>query len=133
MMSWSKTAVILAGGLAVAGVAAGDKSLEGKWGGDRLRLVVDVAGATVETDCATGRIAGPITLSDDGSFLATGTFEEHRGGAQRADSPASSPNARYRGQVEGDVLTLSILPAGASTAQTFKIRKGAAVKLVRCL
>jgi hypothetical protein len=132
-MGWLKLSMAVMGGLAMVVASADPGVLEGKWGGDRLRLVVDTAGATVETDCATGRIAGPIKLSAGGGFQAMGTFEQHQGGPQRADAPASSPSARYSGQVEGDVMTLSITPAGATTAQTFRVRKGAAVKLVRCL
>lgn len=132
-MTWSKMGVTLLGGLAMVGAFADPGVLEGKWGGDRLRLVVDSAGATVETDCASGRIAGPIKLSAGGDFEAVGTFEQHAGGPQRADAPAAPPNARFRGHVDGGVITLSITPEGAATAQTFTVRKGAAVKLVRCL
>lgn len=132
-MTWFKMGMAVLGGLVMAGASADPGVLEGKWGGDRLRLVVDKAGATVETDCANGQIAGPIKLSAAGAFEAAGTFEQHQGGPQRADAPASSPGARYSGQVEGDLMTLSITPAGATTAQTFRVRKGAAVKLVRCL
>ena len=127
-----KAGLVLAGCLAMAVWAAGS-SLEGLWGGDRLRLVVDAGGAGIETDCASGRIAGPITLTPSGTFAASGTFDQHQGGPQRADVQPPPSSARYSGEVKGDLMTLSILPAGASAAQTFHLRKGAPVKLVRCL
>ncbi len=117
--------------MAIAATAAG--SLEGVWGGDRMRLVVDADGATLEADCADGRIAGPIVLTGDGTFVATGRFVRHKGGPEVVDAVPASDAARFGGQVKGDTLRLSILPAGASAPQTFNLRKGAAIKLVRCL
>jgi len=117
----------------MAASVADTGSLEGKWGGDRLRLVVDAGGASFTTDCASGRVAGPIKLSPTGTFAATGTFDQHQGGPQPADTQARQPPARFSGQIKGDEMTLSILTEGATTAQTFSLRKGATVKLVRCL
>jgi hypothetical protein len=111
-----------------------DGAIEGTWGGDRLRLVVDAKGAgRVELDCASGAIAGPLMLNEKGAFAAAGTFEQYRAGPQRADEAAAAKNARYEGTVEGETMTLSIWPEGAAKPQIFKLRKGAAVKLVRCL
>lgn len=124
-------AVLTGWAIAVAATAAG--SLDGLWGGDRLRLVVDADGATLESDCADGRIAGPIVLTGDGSFVATGRFVRHKGGPEVVVAVPASDAARFAGQVKGDMLMLSILPAGASAPQTFNLRKGAAIKLVRCL
>ena len=108
--------------------------IEGTWGGDRLRLVVDAKGAgRVELDCAGGAITGPLVLSEKGTFVAAGTFEQYRSGPQRADEAAAVAKARYEGNVDGGTMTLSILPEGAAKPQVFKLRKGAAVKLVRCL
>lgn len=107
--------------------------LDGTWGGDRLRLVVDAEGAKLEADCASGRIAGPITLSRSGTFELTGVYEQYQAGPQRADTQARTTSARYSGEVKGDVMTLTILPAGTSTPTSYQLRKGAAVKLVRCM
>lgn len=122
----------MAGQIASAGSFTG--SLEGQWGGDRLRLVIDSSNnGRIEMDCASGIIGGPINLTADGKFVASGTFEQYRGGPQRADEAAAPANARYTGEVKQDAMKLSILPLGASAAQVFNLRKGAAVKLVRCL
>lgn len=107
--------------------------LEGRWSGDRLQLVIESNKGSVVTDCASGTINSPLKLTSDGKFVAFGTFEPHRSGPQRADEPAASANASYSGEVKQDSMTLSILVAGTTSAQVFNLRKGAAVKLVRCL
>lgn len=132
MNRWSQ-AWIAVGGVTMNLAAAAGPALEGAWGGDRLRLVVDAQGATVQADCADGRIAGPIVLSQGGSFVASGTYAEHKGGPQVADEASGPAQARFSGELRGDTLTLSILPAGAKVAQTFRLQRGATVKLVRCL
>ena len=98
-----------------------------------MRLEVDAGGASVAMDCASGRITGPIELTPSGAFAVVGTFEEHQGGPQPADTPPRLQDARFSGQIRGDQMTFSILPAGAAKPQTFNLRKGATVKLVRCL
>ena len=138
-MTWLKMGLgfALFGGLtmAVHTQSAGSVigPLEGQWGGDRLQLVIESNSGRVETDCASGTIDGPIKLSADGRFVASGTFEQYRAGPQRADEAAAPANARYSGEVKQEAMKLSILPVGASAAQVFNLRKGAAVKLVRCL
>ena len=108
-------------------------ALEGRWGGERLQLVLDASGGRIEMDCASGTIAGAIKPGANGAFTAAGTFEQHGPGPQRADGTAAAAKARYSGEVKDGAMTLSILPDGAGAPQTFQLRKGAAVKLVKCL
>ena len=84
-------------------------------------------------DCASGSIAGPIKLGADGSFTAEGSFLPHQAGAQRANEGVAPLSARYTGEVRNDAMQLSILAAGATTPQLFMLRRGAKVKLIRCL
>ena len=107
-------------------------SIEGPWGGDRLQLVIDSSGGRVETDCADGKIVGPLKLAEDGKFVASGTYEERRGGPQRAHDDMAPANARYSGVVKAGVMKLEILVAGARAPQVFNLKKGARIKLVRC-
>jgi hypothetical protein len=138
-MKWLKLGLgaALVGGLAMtvqmafSGPVAG--ALEGRWGGDRLQLVVESGVGRVELDCASGTITGPIRLTEAGKFDAPGTFQQHQGGPQRADEGAGVANARYSGEVREGVMKLSVLPDGSSTPQVFNLRKGVSVKLVRCL
>jgi hypothetical protein len=95
-------------------------------------LVIDAQGGRVETDCASGRFSGPVTASADGKFIAEGNFDNHQPGPQRADASAPA-SARYSGEMQGKVLKLTIMPAGASEAQVYTLQSGARVKLLRCL
>ena len=108
-------------------------TLEGRWGGDRLQLTLDANGGRLELDCASGTIAGPVKSLANGKFSAVGTFDQHSPGPQRADEAAAVGKARYSGEIHDGAMTLSILAAGAGAPQVFHLRKGAAVKLVRCL
>ena len=122
------------GALAMAGaVAAADALLQGEWGGDRLRIVIDASGASLETDCASGRITGPIKISPTGAFAADGTFERHLGGPQPAEPRGKPSTAHYSGEVKGDVMTLTVVPEGATAALRFSLRRGATVKILRCV
>jgi hypothetical protein len=126
----------MAGGLftmtTVSNADTAPTALQGQWAGDRLQLVIDAQGGRVESDCASGRFSGPLTASADGKFSAQGSFESHQPGPQRADAPAPAL-AHYRGELQGQVLKLTILPAGASEAQVFTLQAGARIKLLRCL
>jgi hypothetical protein len=130
---------LLAGGLlsAVSATHAGaaPAPMQGQWAGDRLQLVVDAQGGRLESDCASGRINGPITLSADGRFVAQGSFESHQPGPQRADEPARAAAASFAGELRDGVLKLTITPTatGAGVAQSFTLQSGARVKLLRCL
>jgi len=134
-MVWSKFvfAAVLLGGMhmtADAGQAAGGP-IQGQWAGDRLRLSITAQGARIEMDCATGTINGPLQPAADGKWAASGTFEQHQGGPQRADVVPAA--ARFSGEIKSGVMQLTILPQGASQTQIYTLREGASVKLVRCL
>lgn len=121
--------------LALLGVAAGATAaeLQGTWGGDRLQLTVEAQGAIrLQSDCASGRIAGPVAPGADGRFEADGQFDDHVPGPQAAGPAAASRPAKFSGRVQGGVLTLSIVPQGAQEARTFTLREGVRVKLVLC-
>ncbi len=126
----------LAGGVFVAVTAAQagavPTTLSGQWAGERLQLVIDAQGGRVESDCASGRFLGPVTASAGGTFSAQGSFETHQPGPQQADASAP-PSARYSGELQGNVLKLTITPAGASAAQVYTLQSGARIKLLRCL
>ncbi len=107
-------------------------ALQGLWAGDRLQLVIDAQGGRVESDCASGRFAGPVTASADGKFSLQGHFENHQPGPQRADATETA-TARYSGELQGNTLRLTITPAGAGAAQVYTLQSGARIKLLRCL
>lgn len=109
------------------------QALQGQWAGERMQLTADASGVKLQSDCASGTIVGALTPAGDGRFSATGTYEPHTGGPQRGDEPAALLNARYSGELRGGVLTLNILPAGASTPLQFTLREGVRIKLIRCM
>jgi hypothetical protein len=119
--------------MATASIPAQAAPLAGRWGGEQTQLAIDEHGARLEMDCASGTMVGPLRPGSDGRFVAEGTFTQHQGGPQRADEGGQAPKARYSGEVRAGVMTLSILPEGASKPQVFTLREGVSVKLPRCL
>lgn len=132
-MDWRRSGLALIAGWAMSFAAMGAGPLEGTWSGDQLRIVFGASGAVITGDCAEGRIAGPVVPTPAGRFAAAGTYEQHKGGPQPGDGRPAPADARYVGTLDGEVMTLSIVPAGGGAQQTFTLRKGAAVKLHRCL
>lgn len=110
--------------------------LDGLWGGDRLQLTFHAGGGRLAGDCVSGSFSGPLTLAPDGSFRASGSFEQQPPGPDRADagSHPASP-ADYAGAISPDGLSmsLSIQTAGTAAPQVFILRKGVKLKLIRCL
>jgi len=98
------------GGRLIAGSdAVGEPVPEGEWGGEHIRLVVGGAGASVEFDCATGRINGPLRTNAEGRFEAAGTWTPERGGPARPGQrrPADR-SALYRGWTDGDTMRVEV-------------------------
>lgn len=108
-------------------------ALQGLWGGDQTRLVIDAQGGRLMTACADGSFSGPLTLAPDGSFQVAGVFDQHQPGPQRADEVAAHAPARFSGEIKDGVMALRILPGGAAEAQVFSLRKGQTAKVIRCL
>jgi len=138
MAAWNiATRRLLLGGFAMAvelaSAAGAAPPLEGQWAGDRLQLVIDAKGGRLQSDCASGSFAGPLNLSEAGSFTVVGAFDPQRPGPLRVDEPPTGAKARYEGEVSGGVMRLSILPEGAAAPQLFTLRKDARIKLIRCL
>jgi hypothetical protein len=133
---------IFCGGVVMSSQAAGPgpgtqglvaPPLQGLWAGDRMQLTVDAKGGRIEMDCASGTLTGPLNPGGDGKFQATGTFEQHQPGPQRADKAAAAVSARFVGELHAGAMTLTILTEGGAAPQVFNLREGARVKLVRCL
>ena len=121
--------------LAVAGIATaatGSSGLEGKWAGDRLIMTVRPDGATIKSDCAHGAINQPLHLDRHLRFSAAGTFTADEAGPQRADVAVRAIPSKFRGQLAGDTLDLSIEAEGQELRK-FKLQRGGTAKLVRCL
>ena len=103
----------------------------GVWGGDHIRMEVGAKSATVEYDCAHGKIEGPLTVDSQGRFNLRGTHTPERGGPVRADEPARAQSASYTGSISGDKMTLTLKVSG-NEDETFTLEKGKEGELFKC-
>lgn len=106
----------------------------GDWGGPHLGLVATEEGATLEYDCAEGRIAGPIRPDDGGRFLVTGEHFPGHGGPIRIDEQVDPRPARYQGTVRGSSMTLQVtLTDTNESLGTYALVRGASPRVFKCL
>ena len=78
----------------------------GTWGGTQVSLALDRSGGALTYPCGTGTIDSTWTLSETGVFAASG---RHFLGGGPVPPQGSPPHpARYDGQVNGAVLTLTV-------------------------
>jgi hypothetical protein len=121
--------------LAVCSVIAETRKMQsipaGNWGGQHIEMKVGSKSATIEYDCATGVIKGPLVIDHDGNFNLRGTHRMQRGGPVRADETPNDHPATYTGSIEGNTMTLN-LKVGDSDVETFTLEKGKEGELVRC-
>ncbi len=111
----------------------GTRAQTGMWGGERVRLQVTEAGATIEYDCGHGSIDQPLVADANGKFDLTGTHVKERPGPQREGESNSHP-ASYTGQINGDKLTLNVtLKDTKERIGTFTLTRGRGVRIVKCL
>ena len=103
----------------------------GNWGGQHINMKVGAKSATIEYDCATGVIQGPLVVDRDGNFNLHGTHRRQRGGPVRADETPQDNPATYTGSIKGNTMTLN-LKAGDSEVETFTLEKGKEGELFRC-
>jgi len=116
--------------LAAAG-AKGRAVPAGTWGGDHITADVSDKGAEIEFDCANGQIQEPIQTDSDGAFDVKGTYKAEHGGPVRDDEPGPAP-VRYRGTIQGDTMTLSIVRSDDDTVGPFTLTHGREVMLHKC-
>ena len=96
-------------------------------------MEVTARGATIEFDCGSGTIDGPIVLDRRSRFSARGTFTRGHGGPVRNDETNTGVAAIYSGKIVDDRMSLKItLAAPARTVITYDLTFGQMVKLRRC-
>ncbi len=121
--------------LAVCSVIAETRKMQsiptGNWGGQHINMKVGTKSATIEYDCATGVIQGPLVIDRDGNFKLHGTHRMQRGGPVRADETPQDHPATYTGSIKGNTMTLN-LKVGDSEEETFTLEKGKEGELFRC-
>jgi hypothetical protein len=104
---------------------------EGDWGGSGLRVSVTGRGAAIELDAASGKTDGPLSLDGEGRFDVAGTLARQRPGPTRSgEAAAAGDPVRFRGRLEGDTLTLEVVPSGKGAAiGPLKATRGAPARL----
>jgi len=116
-------------------VAAGTQKMQriatGEWGGQHIAIQVGAKSATIEYDCASGVIEGPLVVDTDGHFNLRGTHKMERGGPVRADDNARQIPATYTGSIKGNTMTLT-MKFGDFEPETFTLEKGKEAELFKC-
>ena len=111
---------------------APDGVLSGAWSGLHAALSAVADGATLEFDCAHGRIAAPVQLDAHGSFDTPGVYVPEQGGPA-APIEQNGQAAHYAGQVNGASLTLTVtIDETAASRGPFVLTLDATPKLVQC-
>ncbi len=103
----------------------------GLWGGQHISIKVGTKSATIEYDCASGVIDGPLVVDSNGEFSLHGTHKMERGGPIRADAEPRGHPATYTGSIKGNTMTLTLKLAGFDD-ETFTLEKGKPGELVKC-
>ena len=135
-MLWHKVfGVVLIISLLLAPVVAKTQKVHriatGVWGGQHIRIEVGAKSATVEYDCASGVIDGPLVVDSNGQFNLRGTHKMERGGPVRQDEEPKQHPATYTGSIKGNTMTLTLKLADFD-AETFTLEKGKPGDLVKC-
>jgi hypothetical protein len=106
---------------------------KGAWGAAGVRLWVDESGVAIETDCAHGKIAGPVFLDAQGRFSAEGTYSFEGGPTPEDGFPAHK--VVYSGLVEKGQMTLTIKFVLLSASQEVRLTatQGVSGQLNKCL
>ena len=107
-----------------------DRVPKGEWGGEHVSLTVEEAGGTIGFDCAHGSLDEPLTLDVAGRFDVKGHLVTE-GGPVRRDADTARP-ARYRGESDGQHMSLEVTLEGGEKVGTFSLAKGDPARLFKC-
>lgn len=119
--------------VACAAEPAAGRQVAGDWGGKHVRLSLTATGGTLEYDCGSGAISGPLRTKRDGAFVAKGTHTPSRGGPVFQGRILPSYGVRYSGSVRGSTMILQGRASNGGLLGPFTLRRGAEPILVRCL
>ena len=109
------------------------RDLRGQWGGEHIAMEVTDAGATIEYDCAHGRITEKIAPNAEGKFEAKGFHTRERGGPVRQGENNEEP-AVYRGSVKDETMTFTVeLAKNNESAGTFTLTHGKQGRIRKCM
>lgn len=105
---------------------------DGTWGGQHIQIVVANGSATIEYDCANGKISGPLKLNSRGRFDLRGTHMAEHGGPVREESEQGQP-AHYTGWIDGKKMKLTVTLTNSKTEiGTFELTRGSEGRIFKC-
>jgi hypothetical protein len=94
---------------------------------------VEAQSASISYDCASGTIAGPLTIERSGRFTWRGTFRAQRPGPTRIDVAPNDSPVVYTGTIIGDEMTLQVKRVGNNEVLgDFSLKRGAPGRVFRC-
>jgi hypothetical protein len=133
-MFYQKSIFVLVLGVLLMSVTAmkPQRIATGVWGGQHINIKVGAKSATIEYDCASGVIDGPLVVDSDGNFKLRGTHSMQRGGPTRADEEPRKAPATYTGSIKGNTMTLTLKLDDSSDEETFTLERGKDGELFRC-
>ena len=105
----------------------------GQWGGPHIQMQVANGSATIEYDCATGTISGPLRIDSRGRFSLLGKHVREHGGPIRMGEDRSGVPARYTGWTDGKTMKLTVtLVNTKADLGTFELTHGSAGRVFKC-
>jgi len=105
----------------------------GRWGGVHIVINVDGGSASIDYDCATGTITGPLLIERNGRFTWRGTFHTEGPGPIRIGAARNESPVVYTGTVIGDEMTLRVKRSGNNEVLgDFTLKRGGAGRVVKC-
>ena len=109
-------------------------NLTGTWGGEHISMTVMDSGITLEYDCAHGTIDEPINPDEQGRFEVTGIHIIEHGGPVRSDEIPDKHPALYKGKIEENVMTLTVILTDTETViGEFTLTHGDYPQIYKCL
>jgi hypothetical protein len=105
----------------------------GTWGGQHIQIVVTNGAATIEYDCATGKIAAPLKLDSHGRFVLKGTHAAEHGGPTREEESGGGEPAQFSGWTDGHKMKLTVTLTNSKTdIGTFELTRGSEGRIFKC-
>jgi hypothetical protein len=125
--------ILLIVGPAVSKPRKAQRLPTGPWGGPHIRIDVGARSASIEYDCASGTINGPLTVDSRGRFTWRGTHHREHAGPIRVGEQGNDRPATYSGFVRGDKMTLTVkLPETNEVLETYTLKRGGFGRVFKC-
>jgi hypothetical protein len=105
----------------------------GSWGGAQAELRIEIdQPARLELPCAHARIDRPLAMANDGAFEWKARYFQERPGPAREDEGNDGVDARIRGRVDNDRVTLNVIVDEKIIAGPITLDFGKASRIVKC-